>query len=79
MKITQIREEVIHYVYTEKNEECIRYGPNDWKIRMYFDLVSEDYDVTPEDAKKLEELFQVEMELQRLIKEEQVYEHLFKA
>jgi hypothetical protein len=69
MKITNIYSETIHHVYTDDGH-YIRYGPKNWMKRMYYDIMSEDYDVIPEDVEKLEKLFQVEMELEELIKTE---------
>lgn len=60
MKITEIREEIKHHVHTEK-EHYIRYGPNDWMIRMYFDVITDDYDISEELAKELEALYQIEV------------------
>lgn len=67
MKITQIHVKTTHEVYTE-DKHYVRYGPNDWIGIMYFDIISDEYDIGSELTKELEELFQVEMELERLIK-----------
>ena len=69
MKIIQIREEIKHHVHTE-DEHYIRYSPDDWRIRMYFDLISEDYDLPDDSAKELEALYQIELGYKPMSKEE---------
>lgn len=69
MKIIQIREEIKHHVHTEK-EHYIRYGPNDWMIRMYFDVITDDYDLPEESAKELEALYQIELGYKPMSKED---------
>jgi hypothetical protein len=69
MKITQIHTKITHEVYTE-DKWYTRYGPDDWSEVICYDIMSDENSVDPETAKELEELFQVELELERLIKTE---------
>jgi hypothetical protein len=57
MKVDHIRKEVIYHM--EVDGGCYkRYSANGWVKTMFFDIMSEDYDVNDKVCVELEELFQ---------------------
>jgi hypothetical protein len=62
MKVQHLRKQEIYHMEVD-GREYHRYRADHWTETMSFDIYSEDYDVIPESAEKLEKLFQEHKEL----------------